>query len=54
MQALSLIQWYITPIKTIETALLEDVALQPTVVAVMARKWQEFHSYPKKIAKLLA
>ena len=53
MQALSLIQWYITPIKKIGTALLEEVVLQPTVVAVMTRKWQESHSYPNKIAKLL-
>ena len=42
------------PNKTIGTTLLEEVALQPRVVAVMARKWQEFHSYPNKIAKLLA
>ena len=41
------------PNKTIGTALLEEVALQPTVVAVMARKWQKFYSYPNKIAKLL-
>ena len=41
------------PYKTIGATLLEEVALQPRVVAVMARKWQEFHSYPNKIAKLL-
>jgi len=42
------------PNRTIGIALLEEVALQPTVVAVMAGKWQKFHSYPNKIAKLLS
>ena len=42
------------PYKTIGTVLLEEVALQPRVVAVMAKKWKEFHSYPNKIANLLA
>ena len=51
MQALSLMVYY--PYKTIGTALLEEVALQPRVVAVMARKWEKFHSYPNKIPKLL-
>ena len=41
------------PNKTIRTTLLEEVALQPGVVAVMARKWEKFHSYPNKIPKLL-
>ena len=54
MQALSLMQWYnYYPNKTIRTTLLEEVALQPRVVAVMARKWEKFHSYPNKIPKLL-
>ena len=41
------------PYKTIGTTLLEEVALQPRVVAVMARKWEKFHSYQNKIPKLL-